>query len=453
MGQDIAYREALSWIHGIGRFGIKPGLERISALMERLGNPHHRLRFVHIAGSNGKGSTAVMLSRMLEAAGYRTGLFTSPYLVSFTNRIAVGGQDVAPAQLADLVARVRPLVEEIKKDPHLGQPTEFEVVTALAMAYFADRQPDLVVLEVGLGGRLDATNIVTPLLGIITNISLEHTNILGDTVEAIAAEKGGIIKPGVPLLTASTGAAFNVIEAICRDRGATVFRVVDPASVHFKAGSTAGCSILGVAPGGQYCRYYGLRGNILERLFIPLKGRYQLTNAAVALAAVELLSWHDGFQVDETAIRGGLKQAAWPGRLEMLSDSPRLILDGAHNPAAMEQLPAALKEYFQYRKLILVIGMLADKDIDSMLAAILPMADRVIVTSPEIDRALPAGALAGAVKARYAGPVREAVPVSRALQEAMAEAGEQDAVLITGSLYTVSEARAAWLKYANIETN
>ena len=227
MKAEKDYEQAVAWIHSIGRFGMKPGLERISALLERFGNPQERLHFVHIGGTNGKGSTAAALASILQAAGYRVGLFTSPYFLSFTDRMVINGADIDGAELAELVAEVRPVVEAISKDPERGHATQFEVVTALAMLFFERRQVDLVVLEVGLGGRLDATNVVTPLLSVITNVTLDHTAVLGDTISAIAAEKAGIIKPAVPLVTATTDpAVLAVLQERCRALGAPLYRVL-----------------------------------------------------------------------------------------------------------------------------------------------------------------------------------------------------------------------------------
>ncbi|MEW5783892.1 MAG: folylpolyglutamate synthase/dihydrofolate synthase family protein [Bacillota bacterium] len=452
MDQAERYRQSLAWIHSIGRFGMKPGLERIAALLERLGSPHRRLRFLHIGGTNGKGSTAATAAAVLQAAGYRVGLYTSPYLLSFTNRMAVDGMDVDPAELVELVERVRPLAESISADQSLGQVTEFEVVTTLALLFFERRRPDLVVLEVGLGGRLDATNVVTPLLSVITNISLEHTDVLGHTIAEIAREKAGIIKPAVPLLTAAADpAALAVFQNRCRELNAPLYRVSSSSGVAGRGPLQAEEAVLTafhergkIIPDGQHFTYNGFYRR-LDDLFIPLRGAYQVTNAATALAALELLAAH-GFTINEPALRRGLAQTSWPGRLEVLDRAPLLIMDGAHNPAAAGELAAALPEYFSYRRLILILGIMADKDIEAILSPLLPLAHTLVLTRPELPRAADPHALADLIRQnfRFTGAIHIAPAVHRALALGRGLAGPADALLVTGSLYTVSEARAAF---------
>lgn len=446
MDKEQLYLKALEWIHGLGRFGIRPGLERIAILLEMLGNPHHRVRFVHIGGTNGKGSTAAMLSSALRSAGFRIGLYTSPYLLSFTNRMAVNGSDIDHGELVDLVSEVRPMVEKISSDPRLGPLTEFEVVTALALTYFSRQGVDLVVLEVGLGGRLDATNVVDPLLSIITNISLEHTDVLGNTVEAIAAEKAGIIKEGRPLLTA---AEDEEVLNLFRERSSTLKAPFN--RLQFLSAEMAGenvekpYAVQGrITEEGQFLDYYGFEMQ-LKDLFIPLRGAYQVINAGTALAALEILK-KENIIVDESSIRKGLENTDWPGRLELLSKNPMLIMDGAHNPAAMKKLAESMPVYYKYKKLILVVGMLADKDTRAMLSDILPLADTVVFTKPTLPRAAEPAELADfAVKYLNLDSSYHVVDEhGRAIDLALELAGPEDAVLVTGSLYTVSDVRAYW---------
>ncbi len=438
---EAAYGRALEWIHSIGRFGMKQGLQRIEALLSLLGNPQEQLNYIHIGGTNGKGSVASMIAAVLQESGYRTALFTSPYIQAFTNRMSINGLDISSGRLVELVERVRPLVEKIGEDERLGQMTEFEVVTALALTYFAGEKPDLVVLEVGLGGRLDATNVVRPLVSVITNISLDHTDVLGGTVEEVAGEKGGIIKAAVPVLTgAADERAQRVIAELCRERGSPLLYAF-PAGVSTPAeGNTAFGELRRIESDGQFLDYRGFARSYRE-LQIPLRGRHQIANAAVAVAALELLAGR-GFPFSEEELRRGLAKTVWPARLELIGKRPLLILDGAHNPAAMEGLAAALPEYFSYRRLIAVIGVMADKDW-SMLDFILPLADTVIVTRPELPRSAAPEALAATVKSRFSGKVLVEEKVEGALKRALAMAGAEDAVLVTGSFYTVSEARLA----------
>lgn len=448
---DGEYYRALRWIHSTGRFGIKPGLERMSAMLERLGNPHRSLRFLHIGGTNGKGSTAVMAASIFKAAGYSTGLYTSPYLLSFTNRMAVNGQDISPGELVELVDKLRPLVSEISELPALGQPTEFEVVTALAMLFFSRRKPDLVVLEVGLGGRLDATNVVTPLLSVITNVSLEHTSLLGGTLREIAMEKAGIIKTGAPLLTAADSPeVLQVMEERCRRLNCPLYRVA-PLKDEAGSGQLVNCesavffSRRNISSQGQTMVYQGFRRS-MDDLFIPLRGGYQVTNAATALAAAEILE-QKGYSLAGGDLRRGLKDVKWPGRLEVLSRTPLLIMDGAHNPAALNRLAETLPEYFNFKRLILVIGIMADKDIKAMLEALVPLASEVVLTRPSLPRAAEPHKLEELLReTRFSGvKTHREENIRGALQKALALASPRDAVLVTGSLYTVSEARAYWI--------
>ncbi len=448
MNSEQRYREALEWIHGLSRFGCKPGLQRMEAMLDLIDNPHRQGDYVHIAGTNGKGSTAAVLASLLSTAGYRIGLYTSPYLLSFTNRMAINGQDIEPGELVDLVEYIRPIVEEVTADDRYGQPTEFEVVTVLALTYFARKKVDLVVLEVGLGGRLDATNVVTPLLSIITNVDLEHTEVLGDTVEAVASEKAGIIKPGVPVLTASDDPiVLNVIKNRATALDASLYCLFAPC---VNGAGKVGRPVFNprvITDRGQSFDYSGFYSSY-SNLFIPLRGRYQVCNAVTALAAVELLA-KQGFVVAEKAIRQGLAETHWPGRLELLKDSPKLVLDGAHNPAAIKQMALAIPEYFNFSRLILVFGIMADKDAPAMMAAIFPLAERVIFTRASIPRAADPNRLFEIALDRT-GLDRDRAEVIEdiggALDRALSEAAPEDMVLVTGSFYTVSDARAYWVQ-------
>jgi len=448
MNRKERYREALDWIHSLSRFGIKPGLERMEAMLAMLGNPHRKVGYVHIGGTNGKGSTAAVLASMLAAAGYRIGLYTSPYLLSFTNRMAINGRDIESEELADLVDLIRPIVDQVTADERYGQPTEFEVVTVLALVYFARQKVDLVALEVGLGGRLDATNVVSPLLSIITNVDLEHTEVLGDTVEAVAREKAGIIKRGVPVLTASEDKrVVTVIREKAAELNAPLYCLFSSCADEALNISMPVFNTRTITDRGQFFDYKGFAGSYKD-LFIPLRGRYQVCNAATALAALELLE-EKGFAVDEKALRQGLAETSWPGRLELLKESPKLVMDGAHNPAAIRQMAQAIPDYFNFRRLILVFGIMADKDAPAMMSAILPLADQVIFTRASIPRAADPSALFRIALDRLnfdqkKGEVIE--DVGSALERALSEAGPDDMVLVTGSFYTVSDARAYWVQ-------
>jgi len=426
----LDYQEALSWIHSIGgKFGINQGLERIELLLHYLGSPHKKLKYLHIGGTNGKGSTAAFAASVLEAAGYRVGLYTSPYLEQFTDRMAINGKDVSEERLAALVERVKPLAEKVAAESPYGHPTEFEVVTALAFCYFAEESPDIVVLEVGLGGRLDATNVVEPLVTVLTTISLEHTQILGDTIEAIAREKAGIIKAGSPVVTQARGSSLDVFRSTCREKHVPLFVLGEDFRVEKISGNLE----------GQTFHYRGLQHNF-SHLQIRLLGDHQLSNAATALAALELLE-EKGFFLPEEAFRRGLNAARWPGRLEVMRRSPLVVVDGAHNLEAFQSLRQTLKSTFFYRRLILVLGLLGDKAKEEILKEILPLADILIVARPNSPRAADPRELAALAQKMFSLPVYVEEEISEAVKTALSLAKAPDLVLVAGSLYLISDAR------------
>ena len=428
------YQEALEWIHSTGRFGIKPGLGRMARMMELLGNPHKKIKVIHIAGTNGKGSTAAFLSKILEEAGYRVGLYTSPYLEAFTNRMAINGEDIPEEKLVEIVNMIKPLVEDISADLELGQMTEFEVVTSIALYYFALEAPDFVVLEVGLGGRLDATNVIeNPLVAVVTNIGLEHTEVLGDTIEKIAWEKAGIIKEGVPVVTAVPRLeALQVIQQKCRDQHAALFNLREKVNIEKKSTSLE----------GQTFHYLNFQGLQLKDLFISLLGEHQIINSSTAVAVIEVLQGK-GYHISENAVRQGLKAARWAGRLEVMGKNPLLILDAAHNPDGVKSLKKALQDQVKYNKLVLVIGILGDKSLDDMLGEIIPLADKIIITKPDSPRAAEPETVAQTAEkyTRYPIILEDSIP--RAINIALSLAEPKDLLLISGSLYTISEARKA----------
>ncbi len=423
------YTQALNWIHGIQRFGMNPGLERIEVLLDSLGNPHKRLRFLHIGGSNGKGSAAAFAARIMETAGYRVGLYTSPYLVEFTNRMAINGTDISQERLVEMVERIKPLVEDVAADPALGQPTEFEVVTAMALTYFAEEAPDLVVLEVGLGGRLDATNVVDPLAAVLTTVSLEHTQVLGQTLEEVAREKAGIVKKNGTVITGAAGEALEVIRKRCREKGAKLFCL----------GQDFGVEKVSSRLEGQVFHYSGLR-HTLQDLRLTMLGDYQPGNAALALAALEVLE-EKGFTVPEKAVRYGLEHTRWPGRLEIMRRAPLVVLDGAHNLEAFKGLKRSLEATFSYRYMVLVLGLLDDKPIDDILREIAPLAQVLIVTTPNSPRAYDPWLLQDKAAGMVSGPVHVVEDIPGAVNLALSLARAPDLVLIAGSLYLVSDAR------------
>ncbi len=412
----MTYREILAYLYGLGRFGMKPGLERITATLAALGNPQERFPIVQVAGTNGKGSTAAFLTAILTAAGLRTGFFSSPHLVDFTERFRIGDAEIAPERVVDLAARVMAAAP--------ADATFFEIITAMAYQYYAEERVDLAVMETGMGGRWDATNAAVGILSVITPVSLDHSQYLGDTVAAIAAEKAGIIKPGRPVVSAcQEPAASRVIESRCRELASPLYLGGEAFSAAWTEGGLdfrgLDLTLTGLTPG--------------------IGGRYQAGNAACALAAAELLRNGD-FVVPVEAMRDGIAHARWPGRMELIPGTPPILLDGAHNPAGARALADSLEAYGQGR-LFLVIGVMGDKELAGLLDPLIPLAAHVYTVAPALERSLPAADLADACLARGAQAVA-AGTVADGLAKAGAAAGPGDLVVVCGSLFTVGEARA-----------
>ncbi|MFO7265993.1 MAG: folylpolyglutamate synthase/dihydrofolate synthase family protein [Bacillota bacterium] len=407
------------------RFGAKPGLERVRFLLDALGNPERAFPAVHVAGTNGKGSTSAMIAAMFHAAGRRVGLYTSPHLVRYNERIAVDGRPVADEQLARVLARLEPLVDAAARGP-AGQPTEFEVGTAAAMACFAEAGIDVAVAEVGLGGRYDATNVVQSIASVITPLGLDHTQWLGDTLDRIAWEKAGIIRPGVPVVCAPQAEeALRVIASVAEEKGAPLLAAGRDYEVILRAAD---------ATGTEFDLRWG--GRWLRRLRTPLLGAHQAVNGAVAAAAALALG------LPEEAVRRGLETVAWPGRMEVVAERPRVVLDGAHNAEGVQALAAALQAVFPGQRPVFVIGILQEKPLESMLRTLLPLGKAAVFTAPRNSRTPPAPP---EQLARLAEGLIGAVAVepdsALALEQACALAGPDGLVCVCGSLYLVGEVR------------
>jgi dihydrofolate synthase/folylpolyglutamate synthase len=414
---ETSYKKAVTYLYGLQKYGIKFGLSKTSNLLEAVGNPHKGKKYIHIGGTNGKGSVAAVVAAILEKAGLRVGLYSSPHLVRFTERFKINDQEIGQEETTALINELREAI--VPEEP----PTFFEATTAMALIYFARKNTDLAVMEVGMGGRLDATNVITPLVSVITNISMEHEFFLGSRLLDIAREKGGIIKPGVDAITGATQpAVIQLFEFLCKERQAPLWRV----GRHVRYRTT---------PSGFH--YHGIKRR-LNGLDLGLRGRFQRRNAALALAAIERLE-EKGVVISTENIRTGLKDVRWPGRMQVVAKAPTIILDGAHNPAAIQALAESLKTGYEYRRLILVLGVMNDKAIGKMLRRIVPLADHVIYTRPEYPRA----ASPEILMAKGAGleKSREVVPrLTGALDKARTMAGPQDLVVVCGSLFTVGEA-------------
>jgi dihydrofolate synthase/folylpolyglutamate synthase len=430
----VTFAEATEFLFGLRRFGWRPGLATVERLLALIGNPEIGLPCVHIGGTNGKGSTAAMLDAMCRAAGRRTGLYTSPHLLSFTERIRVDGEPIGEAEVVSLTERLRAITSvhfapetTQTQDGLLPHPTFFELTTAMAFLHFREREADAAVIEVGLGGRLDATNVVRPRVAAITNIALDHEEFLGRTTAEIAGEKAGIIKAGVPVVTGARGEALEVI-------GKTAARMEAPLTV---VSQSYRWSIRKSGLAGETFDLHGPRRRY-EGLCIRLAGRHQVENAVLAVAVAEILG-EQGISLDETAIRRGLAEAEWPGRLQVVEDRPRIVLDGAHNPAGIEALAAFLAERrAELRRLVLVFGVLKDKDWKTMLGLLAPVVDEVILTHPPTARAADPDELLP-VAQQFARAVVAPNP-AEALCLARAMVQDGDTILVTGSLYTVGAA-------------
>jgi len=445
------YNEAWSFLDNLQFFKIKLGLDSMGMFLDELDRPQLGMKCIHIAGTNGKGSVAVTLLTLLARAGYQVGLYTSPHLNSVRERFRINDTFISEKEFAEEATRIRNILDN-------RQITYFEFTTALAILWFKRRAVDIAILEVGLGGRLDATNVIEPLVSVITNVSMDHEAYLGNTLAEVAGEKGGIVKRGVPVVSGveqndfdRDGIGARVIADICHKQRAPLFQhgqdfyaeEEENGTWSYWAMKRQGC-----------CR---LREK-LDNLQCVLKGAYQPRNAALALAALEILESH-GFSVDEETIRQGLLQVRWPGRLEYFcltkdsgkpapcgkENSVQYLLDGAHNPAGVQSLKQALADEFQYDRLILIWGAMADKDLAATLPVVAPLADRIILTKQQSDRSASPEQLQAYVPDELRAKILNLPDVRAALSRAADLAGPEDLVCIGGSLYLIGEARGILL--------
>lgn len=432
---NTAYQQALDYIYSFIDYEKEPrprdaayyDLRRMEELLARLGNPHLKIRTVHIAGSKGKGSVAVMIASALTASGYTTGLYTSPHLHTFNERIRVDDKLISDEEVVALVEKLKPEVEAVNEKATYGLLTTFELITALGFTYFKLKGVDFQVIEVGLGGRLDATNIVQPEVCLITSISFDHMEVLGNTLAEIAAEKAGIIKPGSLVVTSpQVDEVDRVITETCLGCKAELVRV----------GSDVTWQSLGFDSNRQSFRVKGRLGNY--ELSIPILGQHQLENAATAVAALEVLA-EKGFHISGDSITNGLAQVSWPGRLQVLSRHPLVVVDGAHNPDSAHKLKRALEQYFDFDQAILVIGVSSDKDLAGIISELKPLFDKVIVTHSVHPRAMPTAPIV-AEFSRQGVEAQATNDISIALPLALNLAGEKDLICVTGSLFVVAGA-------------
>lgn len=416
------YEEAMQYIHAVQWAGHKPGLSRTRTLLAALGDPHRQLKFVHVAGTNGKGSTAAMLAACLQAAGYRVGLYTSPFINRFNERIQVDGEQIPDRALVQLVEQVKPAA-----DAMADVPTEFEIITALGMLWFAQQRCDIVVLEVGLGGTLDSTNVIDPPeCAVITALGMDHVKELGPTLAEIASAKAGIIKPGSPVVSYGGAPEADAVIARAAARQNAPLTVVDFAKLNVRGGDLDGVN-------------FDFDG--LENIRLPLIGSYQPKNAAVAITALRVLRQR-GWNIPESAIRQGLERVSWPGRFELLRHSPAFLLDGSHNAHGMCATVQSLRDRFPGQKFVFLLSIMADKDVDEMLELLLPLAKRFVTVAAHTPRAMPAQTLAEHIRVR--GGMAEPAPSIEAGVARAVALGGSGPVCALGTLYFSGEVRTAF---------
>ncbi|MED2184257.1 glutamate ligase domain-containing protein [Bacillus wiedmannii] len=422
------YEEAIGWIHSRLKFGIKPGLERMKWMLEEFGNPERHIKCVHLAGTNGKGSTLTYMRYMLEDAKYKVGTFTSPYIETFNERISVNGTPIADEEITELVKMVKPVVEKLD-GTDLGEATEFEIITVMAICYFGKVNfCDVVLFETGLGGRFDSTNVIHPVLTIITNIGHDHMHILGNTLGEIAYEKAGIIKSGVPVITGVRDEeALQVIQKVAKENHANLYEMGNHFTALHKQSGEDGERFDFTCPFATF-----------EDVRISMKGVHQVGNAALALMAVMYVKTYLSFLIEEVEIRTGLQEAYWIGRFEKLQSNPDIIIDGAHNPEGIESLVKTLESHYKDKNVIVLFTALGDKQLHNMVDQLETIADEIIFTTFAFDRAISADELASYAK-------KESKLVfenwKEAIETKVEMIGENDVFIITGSLYFISEVR------------
>lgn len=409
--------ETLSYIHSVSWLGSVPGLERICELLHRLGDPQLKIPAVHIAGTNGKGSTASTLSSILTKAGYRVGMCTSPYILSFNERMQICGENITDEELCEITEMVRPHADAME-----NSPTEFELVAAITFMYFAHKNCDIIIIECGMGGRMDATNVFTaPVCSIIMNIGLDHVNELGNTLSAIAKEKAGIIKDNCPtILYSQTAEVHSTVEAVCSEKNS---------ALHI-----SDLSSLSITDETILATQFDYKG---KRYKTSLLGAHQAKNAAVAIEAIEVLRAR-GFAISDEALLAGMANVSWPARFEVLSQSPWFILDGGHNPQCAETVVHNLQTYFSGKKIVILTGVLADKDYNSLTDILNTVAHCYVATAPYYPRALSAEKYAEHL-AKYNKPVYMCPTIAEAVSAAMNMAYEDTVICAVGSLYMAGD--------------
>lgn len=423
------YNEALQFIHESHKFGMRLGLDNIKKLLELLGDPQNNLKIIHVAGTNGKGSTCSFISSILKESGYKVGLYTSPFLETFTERIRVNGENIREEEVGKIVSLIKEKIEIMVSEGY-SYPTEFEIVTAMAFYYYNQEKVDFVALEVGLGGRYDATNVIDkPVVSAITSISLDHTGILGDTLAKIAFEKGGIIKEDCPTIVyPQQEEASEVIKNICAEKKSKYIEC-DFKNIEIKSSNI-----------NSQIYNCNINGKELRDVEIKLIGDHQIKNSIVALNVIEYLNDIKITNISEENIRKGLLETKWPGRIEKISENPMFIIDGAHNEEGAKSLANSIDKYFENKNKILVIGMLEDKDIESVLDLLIPKFNKVITTTPDNPRAIDANKLKEKIE-RYNIEVTCKPNIKEAVDYALEISNKDDVIISAGSLYMIGNVR------------
>lgn len=433
------YKETMNYIMSTGKFGSNLGLERTEKILELLGNPHKKIKCVHIAGTNGKGSATAMITNILIKAGYKVGMYTSPYLEEFEERIQINRENISQNDLSVVVTKVAQAVEKVLE---LGydNPTEFEIITCATYLYFYEKNIDYAVIEVGLGGRLDSTNVITPLVSVITSISYDHMKILGDTLEKIALEKAGIIKEKVPvILYPQEDEVLKVFEKVCEQKGSPLIKVPYNTANLLETNVNNKQKISILTPKGDY---------IIE---LALLGKHQLLNCATAIFTIEELvkiqnmnntegSSNNYAQINKKHILDGLKDVKWPGRMEVMNEKPLVVIDGAHNIDGVTKLRESVETYFKYKDLVLILGILGDKEVEKMVKTIVPLAKKVIIAAPHSERAENPVVLKHIVE-KYNNSCEIIEDYEEAYKTGLKLCEANDMLLICGSLYMIGDMR------------
>lgn len=423
----MKYEEAMKYITEVSNFGSNYGLERTYKLLEHLGNPERDLKLIHIAGTNGKGSTTSMITEILMGEGYKVGMYTSPFIEEFEERIQINRNNIPKESLAILMDEIKVAVDKVIEAGY-NHPTEFEIITVLMLLYFKKENIDFGVIEVGLGGTLDSTNVIKPIIQVITSISFDHTNLLGNTLEKIAREKAGIIKKGIPtVIYPQQEEVLKVIKNKCFEMDSELY-IANNENLKFK-------NIVNLDKPYQLLKY----NNEID-ILLPLLGEHQIINLSVAMQAIEILNNKNIIDISIANIVKSIKNVSWKGRLEVLSNNPYVVIDGAHNIQGIKTLSRNIKKYFKYENLYLILGILADKDVEEMIKIITPMAKKVYSVTPNSIR----GELAESLKdevSKFNKNCKAFDKYEEAYLEALNDASEKDLILASGSLYMIGDMR------------